>query len=93
MILSQDGPEIRRTISTSEDIDAAEKLSADQQQAYAAAGETALNQCLGRLDAEDREAFWFAVCRCYNRPYNPPEALPVAAIPAAHVIGAAHPCS
>lgn len=43
----------------------------------ARAGQEALEACLSRFSPAERAAFWFAIGRCYNRPYNPPEAVPV----------------
>ncbi|MFE1600779.1 hypothetical protein [Methylobacterium sp. ID0610] len=69
-------------------------LSPDEVDAYARAGEEALNRCLGRVRAEDQAAFWHAIRRCYvqspaSLPLDDLAALPeAAAIPAAHVIQA-----
>jgi len=72
----------------------------------AQAGQDALEACLSRFAPAEREAFWRAICRCYNRPYNPPEVAPpdiaavepglvevgpADAVPAAHVIDAVRP--
>ncbi|NGM37187.1 hypothetical protein G4G93_25250 [Methylobacterium sp. DB0501] len=65
----------------------------------AQAGQDALEACLSRFTPAERAAFWFAICRCYNRPYNPIEpSAPapiepglVEAVPAAHVIDAVRP--
>ncbi|AWN45598.1 hypothetical protein DK419_04060 [Methylobacterium terrae] len=48
----------------------------------ARAGRDALDACLRRFAPEERAAFWRAIGRCYNRPYNsaapaPPDAAPV----------------
>ncbi|TGD96567.1 hypothetical protein [Methylobacterium nonmethylotrophicum] len=82
---------------------AAEFLNAGERERLALAGQDALEACLRRFAHEDREAFWRAICRCYNRPYNPPEpalpdlartAIPAsipASVPAPHVIEALQP--
>lgn len=70
----------------------------------ARAGQDALDACLRRFTPEERTAFWRAICRCYNRPYNPVELPPVElpssegavpdgteVVPAAHVIDAVRP--
>lgn len=43
----------------------------------ARAGQDALDACLRRFAPEERAAIWRAICRCYNRPYNPVDAMPV----------------
>ncbi|WP_205825099.1 hypothetical protein [Methylobacterium terricola] len=64
----------------------------------AQAGQEALEACLRRLAPAERAAFWLAIGRCYNRPYNPPETasaeaagIPTDGLPPAHVIDAVHP--
>lgn len=70
----------------------------------ARAGQDALDACLRRFAPEERAAFWRAICRCYNRPYNPAEAAIVPAgtaaaaqdapdltLPDPHVIEAVRP--
>lgn len=42
----------------------------------ARAGQDALDESLRRFAPEERAAFWRAICRCYNRPYNPVDAAP-----------------
>ena len=46
----------------------------------ARAGRDALDDCLRRFTPEERADFWRAICRCYNRPYNPAD-IPPADIP------------
>jgi len=48
------------------------EMTTEQQTALAAAGEEALRESLLTLSPSQREAFWFAICRCYGRPYEPP---------------------
>ncbi len=48
----------------------------------ARAGQDALDACLRRFAPEERAAFWHAICRCYNRPYNPAETPPAETSPA-----------
>ncbi|MFE1602053.1 hypothetical protein [Methylobacterium sp. ID0610] len=57
-------------------------LSARQRAEYAEAGRALLDGCIGHLDDDARAAFWSAVRRCYNRPYNdaPPARSAAAAV-------------
>lgn len=71
-------------------------LDAGERERFARAGQEALDACLRRFAPEERAAIWQAICRCYNRPYNPPEAEPAealsaAAVPDPHVIEAVRP--
>jgi hypothetical protein len=63
-----------------------EFIGDDERERLALAGQDALDACLRRFGPADREAFWRAIGRCYNRPYNPPE--PLDAVPSPHVIEA-----
>ncbi len=45
-------------------------VTPDQLRGLEAAGEAALNAALGRLPAQEREAYWASVRRAYNAPYN-----------------------
>jgi hypothetical protein len=51
------------------------EITIEQRKAFAAAGEEVLRESLLKLSPSQREAFWFAVCRCYGRPYEPPAPL------------------
>jgi hypothetical protein len=78
-------------------------LDDDACEHLARAGREALDACLSRFTPEQRAAFWQAIGRCYNRPYNPAEETAVTApaalappaeavgLPAPHVIDAVRP--
>lgn len=80
-----------------------DRLDEDARAALARAGQEALEACLSRFAPAERAAFWLAIGRCYNRPYNPPgapaveiavapaDAVPIDSVPAAHVIDAVRP--
>ncbi|SFU60729.1 hypothetical protein SAMN02799631_01427 [Methylobacterium sp. 174MFSha1.1] len=53
-----------------------DRLDEDARAHLARAGQDALDDCLRRFAPEERAAFWRAICRCYNRPYNPVDAAP-----------------
>ncbi|AWN55672.1 hypothetical protein DK412_16460 [Methylobacterium sp. 17Sr1-1] len=53
-----------------------DRLDEDVRAHLARAGQNALDDCLRRFAPEERAAFWRAICRCYNRPYNPVDAAP-----------------
>ncbi|KMO14350.1 hypothetical protein [Methylobacterium platani] len=60
----------------------ADRLDAGTREGLARAGQDALDACLSRFAPEERAAIWRAICRCYNRPYNPagilaPDSTPV----------------
>ncbi|WP_279357622.1 hypothetical protein [Methylobacterium indicum] len=53
------------------DLSELDRLDDGERERLARAGQDALDACLRRLSPAERAAFWHAVCRCYNRPYNP----------------------
>ncbi|MGX7705904.1 hypothetical protein [Methylobacterium sp. Gmos1] len=69
------------------DLSALTHLDDGAREHFARAGQDALDACLRRFAPEERAAFWHAICRCYNRPYNPVDAAPeiagVAVLPVA----------
>lgn len=57
-----------------------DRLDDEARASLARAGRDALDDCLRRFAPEERADFWRAICRCYNRPYNPAD-IPPAEIP------------
>ncbi|MET7243158.1 hypothetical protein ABZT49_07295 [Methylobacterium sp. EM32] len=55
-----------------------DRLDEEARAHLARAGQDALDESLRRFAPEERAAFWRAICRCYNRPYNPVDAAPEA---------------
>lgn len=53
-----------------------DRLDDEARAHLARAGREALDDCLRRFTREEREDFWRAICRCYNRPYNAAETSP-----------------
>lgn len=74
-----------------------ERLDEGARAHLARAGREVLDACLSRFAPEERAAFWLAISRCYNRPYNPAEALPRTPAPAeaplAAMVGPGLPCA
>jgi hypothetical protein len=101
-VMDEDGENRPIRFGTGAADSGAERLTPAERAAYAAAGETALAACFARFADAEKDAFWQAICRCYNRPYNPPAdpiagvlpdvgARAAAMVPPPHVIEAPRP--